>query len=60
MKNILIPKIIKPYITIFKLEGVKGLIKKGGIKLLLIVFIFYLIRDTILYVIPFLVAYYIL
>ena len=57
-KNIFIPKIIKPYIKIFKEKGVKGLIKEGGIKLFVFIFIFYLIRDTILYVIPFLIAYY--
>tara|TARA_B100000131_G_C17968933_1_gene553599 strand:+ start:572 stop:775 length:204 start_codon:yes stop_codon:yes gene_type:complete len=54
----LLPKIIKEYIDILKNEGFKALIKKGGYKLFLIIFIYYLIRDTILYVIPFLIAYY--
>ena len=54
----LLPKIIIEYIDIFKNEGFKALIKKGGYKLFLIIFIYYLIRDTILYVIPFLIAYY--
>ena len=54
----LLPKIIKEYIDILKNEGFKALIKKGVYKLFLIIFIYYLIRDTILYVIPFLIAYY--
>ena len=58
IKNILIPSFIREYIDIYKEEGFKNVFKKGGYKLLLIIFIFYLIRDTILYVIPFLIAYY--
>ena len=54
----LLPKIIREYLDILKNEGFKALIKKGGYKLFLIIFIYYLIRDTILYVIPFLIAYY--
>ena len=58
MRNRLIPNFIKPYILIYREVGFKGLVKKGGIKLLMYVMVFYLIRDTILYVIPFLLAYY--
>ena len=58
MRNRLLPKFIKPYILFYKESGFKGLIKKGGIKLFIYVIIFYLIRDTILYVIPFIIAYY--
>ena len=58
IKKKLIPKFIKPYIDIYRELGFSGLIKKGGYKLLITIIIFYLIRDTILYVIPFLMVYY--
>tara|TARA_Y100001935_G_scaffold251780_1_gene254430 strand:+ start:86 stop:289 length:204 start_codon:yes stop_codon:yes gene_type:complete len=54
----LTPKFLKPYIKIYKEKGFKALIKKGGIKLLLFIFLFYLVRDTILYIIIPLIAYY--
>ena len=54
--NFLKPKFIKKYTDIYKNDGFKGLVKKGGWKLLCYFFIFYLIRDTILYIlIPYLV-----
>ena len=58
LKEQLIPNFIKEYIKIYKEHGLKDLFKQGGYKLIFIIFIFYLIRDTILYVIPFLIAYY--
>tara|TARA_B100000029_G_scaffold314303_1_gene306697 strand:+ start:199 stop:402 length:204 start_codon:yes stop_codon:yes gene_type:complete len=61
MKKIIdkmVPNLIKEYIKIYKKYGLKELFKQGGYKLILIIFIYYLIRDTILYVIPFLIAYY--
>ena len=58
MKNLLLPNFIKPYIKIYKNKGIRTLFREGGMKLLFIIFIFYLVRDTILYVIPFLLAYY--
>jgi hypothetical protein len=54
LKRVLIPTFIRKYVQIFRKEGFKGLIKKGGWRLLLGFILFYLIRDTILYVIPFL------
>tara|TARA_Y100001954_G_C15772731_1_gene585354 strand:- start:211 stop:393 length:183 start_codon:yes stop_codon:yes gene_type:complete len=39
-----------------KQDGMKGMIKKGGWRLIAAFFIFYLIRDTILYVIPFMLG----
>ncbi|MAV58846.1 MAG: hypothetical protein CMG07_02725 [Candidatus Marinimicrobia bacterium] len=54
----LTPKFLKPYIKIYKDEGFKSLIKKGGFKLLLFIFLFYLVRDSILYIIIPLIAYY--
>ena len=53
--NFLKPKFIKKYTDIYKNDGFKGLVKKGGWKLFFYFFIFYLIRDTILYIlIPYL------
>ena len=51
------PKFITKYTQIYKEDGFKGLIKKGGWKLLFYFFMFYLIRDSILYLfIPYLIA----
>jgi len=58
LKERLIPNFIKEYVNIYKEHGFKKLLKKGGYRLLFIIFMFYLVRDTILYVIPFLIAYY--
>ena len=45
------------YHKVFKEYGFKGLVKKYGLKLVLAVFMFYLIRDSILYIlIPYLIA----
>ena len=47
----------KEYREVFKEQGFKGLVKKYGRKLVLAVFIYYLIRDSILYIlIPYLIA----
>ena len=54
----LTPNFLKPYIKIYREGGFKALIKKGGLKLLLFIFLFYLIRDSILYIIIPLIAYY--
>jgi hypothetical protein len=53
--NFLKPKFIKKYTDIYRNDGFKGLVKKGGWKFLFYFFMFYLIRDTILYIlIPYL------
>ena len=45
------------YLKVFKEQGFKALVKKYGWKLVLVVFMFYLIRDSILYIlIPYLIA----
>ena len=55
--NFLKPKFIKKYTEVYKKDGFKGLVKKGGWKLLFYFFMFYLIRDTILYIlIPYLLG----
>tara|TARA_B100000767_G_scaffold23190_1_gene20543 strand:- start:355 stop:549 length:195 start_codon:yes stop_codon:yes gene_type:complete len=44
------------YITVFKEDGFKGVLRKGGLKILFYFFIFYFKRDSILYIlIPYLV-----
>ena len=48
LKNIFIPKFIKEYIIYFKKNGFKKTVKKFGWRLFVAIFIFYLIRDTIL------------
>ena len=51
------PTFIIKYTKIYKEEGFKGVIKKGGWKILFYFFMFYLIRDSILYLlIPYLIG----
>ena len=55
--NFLKPKFIKKYTKVYRKDGFRGLVKKGGWKLLFYFFMFYLIRDTILYIlIPYLLG----
>tara|TARA_B100000085_G_C18102172_1_gene333565 strand:+ start:195 stop:389 length:195 start_codon:yes stop_codon:yes gene_type:complete len=57
LKNPFKIKILSKYVKIFKEGGFRGLIKEGGWKLLFIFFMYYLIRDSILYIlIPYLVV----
>ena len=56
MKKVFVPEFIRKHLALFRKDGFTGLLRKGGFKLLIIFFLFYLIRDTILYVIPFLLA----
>ena len=51
LKNKLIPNFLKKYIIYYQDKRLKLTIEKFGIKLILGVFIFYLIRDSILYII---------
>ena len=56
-KNIIKVKFIQRYLAIYKESGFKGLIKEGGWKLLFFFFMYYLIRDSILYIlIPYLIV----
>ena len=51
------PKFLDSYVQIFKKDGFKGVLKEGGWKVLFYFFMFYLIRDTILYIIiPYLIV----
>ena len=50
-------KFLQKYLVIYKQKGFKGLIKEGGWKLLFFFFMYYLIRDSILYIlIPYLIV----
>jgi len=47
----LTPKLLRKYVSIFKKDGIKGVLKEGGWKIVVYFFLFYLVRDTILYII---------
>jgi len=51
------PKWLQKYTAIYNKNGFKEVIKKGGYKILIYFFLFYLIRDAILYlIIPYLIG----
>ena len=52
MFKFLKPDWLKKYSKIRKESGWKGVFKEGGVKLIIGIFLFYLVRDTILYGIP--------
>ena len=55
--NFLKPQFIKKYTKVYRKDGFRGVLKKGGWKLLFYFFMFYLIRDTFLYIlIPYLIG----
>jgi len=55
-RNKLVPGFIRDYVKIWKEEGFKALIKQKGWRVFAIIFFYYLIRDSILYIlIPYLV-----
>ena len=56
MKKFLKPKWFENYLNIYKASGWRGLVKEGGIKLIVGFILFYLVRDTILYVLPVVLA----
>ena len=56
IRKLLQLKFLVEYVAVFKETGFKGVLKKGGWKILFYFFMFYLIRDTILYIIiPYLI-----
>lgn len=56
-KKIFKPKIIQEWTSLLREKGLKGFIKAKGWKVVLAIFTYYLIRDTLLYVvIPILIA----
>ena len=57
IKKLLRVKFLQEYIAVFKEDGFKGVLRKGGWKILFYFFMFYLIRDSILYIlIPYLLV----
>ena len=55
--NFLKPQWLRDYADIFRKKGFKGVIKKGGYKFLIYFLLFYLIRDSILYLlVPYLIG----
>ncbi len=52
MGKFLKPKWVDKYTGIYRERGWRGLIKEGGVRLIIAFFLFYLVRDTILYVLP--------
>lgn len=56
-KKIFKPKIIQEWTGLLKEKGLKGFIKAKGWKVVVAIFLYYLIRDSILYiVIPVMIA----
>tara|TARA_Y100000768_G_C23580522_1_gene496901 strand:- start:179 stop:370 length:192 start_codon:yes stop_codon:yes gene_type:complete len=56
IKEKLIPKFLRKYVFYLKEHGFKKTVKKFGWKLFAVIFLFYLIRDSILYIIiPYLI-----
>jgi hypothetical protein len=52
----LAPKFIKEWVTLIRENGIREFIKQKGWKVLAVIVLYYLIRDTILYIIiPYLV-----
>ncbi|CAI8335797.1 MAG: Uncharacterised protein [Cryomorphaceae bacterium] len=51
IKNLFKSKFLSKYSQIYKQDGFKGVIKEGGWKILIYFFLFYLIRDSLLYII---------
>ncbi len=51
------PAFLRPYTKLYREEGWRAVVKKGGWKLIIIVVLFYLVRDGILYLlVPYLIA----
>lgn len=56
-RSAITPKFMKPYAKIWREEGFKVLIKKTGWKVVALIIVFYLIRDSIIYLLlPYLIA----
>ena len=51
IKNLFKSKFLSKYTQIYKEGGFKGVIKEGGWKVVIYFFLFYLVRDSFLYII---------
>ena len=57
IRNLFKSKFLRRYTKIYKENGFKGVLKEGGWKVITYFVLFYLIRDTILYIIvPYLIV----
>jgi hypothetical protein len=57
IRNLFKSKFLIEYTKIYKEDGFKGVLKEGGWRIVIYFFLFYLIRDTILYIIiPYLIV----
>ena len=57
IRNLFKSKFLIKYTQIYKQDGFKGVLKEGGWRIIISFFLFYLIRDTILYIIiPYLIV----
>jgi len=57
IKNLFKSKFLRKYTAIYKEDGFKGVLKVGGWRVITYFVLFYLIRDTILYIIvPYLIV----
>ena len=53
----LVPGFIREYVAIWKAEGFRELLRQKGWKVVAIIFFYYLIRDSFLYILlPYLIA----
>jgi hypothetical protein len=53
----LVPGFIREYVAIWRREGFKALLKKKGWRVVALIIVYYLIRDSILYIfIPYMIA----
>ena len=56
-RDAITPNWIKKYLRIYREQGFKAMLKAAGWKIVLLIFMYYLIRDSILYIlIPYLIA----
>lgn len=56
-KRLFKPRIIQEWTGLLKEKGLKGFVKEKGWRIVAAVFLFYLVRDSILYIIiPFMIA----
>ncbi len=57
LRTIYTPEFIQEWVSLLRTHGIKGFVREKGWKILFAVFLFYLVRDTVLYIIiPILIA----
>lgn len=57
-RNIYTPFFIQEWVALLRAQGLKGFVREKGWKIVLAIFMFYLIRDSIFYIIiPLLIAH---